>query len=323
MLTVCLMSTGCLRIMMDTMGRSLSKGSYTSHAGDYYFYGLKLVGDSMSGPFAPVGIVDCTFELAIDLMVLPFKCLDAKGMRQRRQERIEKMEPIYLAQEGLIDEFKIRLASMSAIERCALVDWLVYGEGGKDGHTRRMLKCIYIMCEYDTACFEYLLNSYRSLSDWNLDVYQYLFSRGLSARNITYEYAVFYALVANWGHPRERQLNLLKLLIENGCNPNTTPPHWSAEEHINDKMTQTEKFLSLSPKTPMDLSLQKFWSDEHEKYKDKMPLDLALSQLEYRRKVLEQHPMSESAQYEMRYAEEVVKFLREHGAKTSEEMKEK
>ena len=73
----------------------------------------------------------------------------------------------------------------------------------------------------------------------------------------------------------------------------------------------------------MDLSLQKFWSDEHEKYKDKMPLDLALSQLEYRRKVLEQHPMSESAQYEMRYAEEVVKFLREHGAKTSEEMKEK
>ena len=303
----CLLSTGCLRVMSETMGSALSKGSYTSQAGDYFFYGSRLAGSTLMTPLAPIGIVDFPFELAIDLFILPFQCLDAADMQRRRQKRISNMDAINIAREGLMSEFKLRLSTMDTLQRCSLAEWLAYGEADRNS---RMLRFIRVICEYEPMCFECLLNSTRCLYHSHYDVYQYLFRHGFSARGVSREYAVFYALVASYGNPNKRQMKMLKLLIENGCNPNATPPPWSAEEQESKEMT------------PVDMSLKSFWSvSAHEQYKGKTPLDIAIDQLDYSRKQLEQYPSSHNARYEMSYAEKVVELLRKHGAKTSMEMK--
>lgn len=307
MIVTCLMSTGCLRIMTDAMGHSLSKGAYTSYAGDTFFYGTKLVGATLQTPLAPIGIVDLPFELVIDVVVLPFQCVDAKGMHQRRLERIAKMEPVYLAREGLLDDFKLRLESMSTSHRCSLVDSLAHGETVT--HGRRIFKFIRVMCEYDPACFEYLLNSRHSLYHVHYKVYQYLFRRGFSARNVQREYAVYFAMVSSWGSGSPRQLKMIKLLIDNGCNPNAMPPEWKAVEHGDGEMT------------PLDFALKDFERYRTDQYKDKTPLDLALSQMENYRRQYGDNPPNKMKEDEMRCSEKLIKMLRDYGAKTSDELK--
>lgn len=313
---VCLLSTGCYRIAALAFG----EGNALFETGSKpYFVTRKVVQDTFSGrSYAPLAgielpfvLIDLPFEAAWDTLLLPVWGVNAIRL-SIRNDRIMKNLPTYEYVRFMdMKRFRRRVSSGNQFQpHLLLYCWLEHKK--QPAKTLPFIDCL---LECDPRYMEVALEEQAYMYPGSMELLRYLFEKGLRVENVQRDYAVVNAvnnlfdrqwidnntvdpawqvnrlLYSNWmkysnGERLERQLDLIEFLLENGCNPNTVSKQCGERFPVID-----ERGLTL--RTALDQA-ELFRTS---RYRCRLP-DEELGRL----------------------SDRLLTMLRQHGAKTGEEL---
>ena len=293
MACLCVFSTGCLRmgaaVFMNVMpGAAMSPHPPPSiMVTDTYFDGTKHVAPLVLSPLAPLAIIDLPLEFVWDILILPTQLSLQASRREAHMREIAGMLPDVLARYGYYDEFKKRVQKKSLEENSGIMANLAWAYAGEPEKFRPYVDYLFSL---DHRCGgDHVLHSLNFSSETALT--SRLFELGLRPADIPYEHAVFnsmkYIHMHINGRPpeysTEKQLERIRILLENGCNPNSIPEYNC-----------------------------KFVYREMDDFEGESSLDMARSALEAFHKM--------GNEKEEAFLKEIVLLLEKNGAKTAKEL---
>ena len=307
----CLLFTGCFRLAACAFG----EGNALFETGNKpYYVTRKMAQEAFPGrSFAlnPLALIDLPFEAAYETLLLPVWGLNAMESSIRTSRMMDNLKTHEYVRFRDMKRFKRRLASKEQFEpSLLLLCWYEYKKQPQG--TLPFIDCLLANdLRYMEAAFEYQSYMYPA----SLELLRYLFEKGLRIENVQRDYAVVnavnnlfdsrwidnntvdpiwylnYLFDSNWkkysNYERlEKQLDLIEFLLENGCNPNTV-----SKEHGEWFLVVDERSLAM-------------------------------------RTALDQAELFQKSNYRCRLSKEelekltdrLLTMLRQHGAKTGEEL---
>ena len=282
---LCICSTGCLRLTNHAIGVAMSSmgpHAYHSTAHNFYFFGSKLCIREIATPtrLAPVAVIDFPLELALDLIVLPFQCLDAKNINQWQKEYFSHLSLGELAYGGYKSEFRRRLNELPSdhLNHQNIVEGIL--SACPPWEQRRLRPCFKILFQKDPRYIKAFLCSEKCMNRENRLIIRDILSRNLH-KQVSEEYAIF--LYIGHNNAGKNMLDLVKTMLKKGCDPNAIPP---------------------------------FQDRLKESIRSKSALDIAQDYLER----AENEPQNKFTLEYILYLKQLIKLLKDHGAKTAEEL---
>ncbi|MBQ7652085.1 MAG: hypothetical protein IJS15_14075, partial [Victivallales bacterium] len=173
--------------------------------------------------------IDLPFEFLWDILILPTQFSLQASRREGERWEIAKMMPLDLARCGYYNEFKKRVQKKSLEENSGIMANLAWAYAGEPEKFRPYVDYLFSL---DHRCGgDYVLDSLNFNSETVLT--SHLFELGLRPAEYPHEHAVFNAIKYICQHingrPPEystlKQLERIRLLLENGCNPNSIPEY--------------------------------------------------------------------------------------------------
>ncbi len=254
LLVVCggsLLFTGCYRLAACAFG----EGNALFETGSKpYFVTRKMAQENFSGrSYAPMGgiellfvLIDLPFEAVYETLLLPILGVNAMESSIRTSRMMDNLKTYEYVRYRDMKRFKRRLSSKEQFEpSLLLLCWYEYKMQPQG--TLPFIDCLLANdLRYMEAAFEYQSYMYPA----SLELLRYLFEKGLRIEDVQRDYAVVnavnnlfdrrwidnntvdpiwylnYLFDSNWkkysNYERlERQLDLIEFLLEKGCNPNT------------------------------------------------------------------------------------------------------
>jgi hypothetical protein len=282
---LCICSTGCLRLTNHAIGVAMSSmgpHAYQSTAHNFYFFGSKLCMREIATPtrLAPVAVIDFPLELALDLIILPGQCLDAKNINKWQKEYFSHLSLGELAYGGYKSEFRRRLNELPSVHlnHQNIVEGIL--SACPPWEQRRLRPCFKILFQKDPRYIKAFLCSEKCMNRENRLIIRDILSRNLH-KQVSEEYAIF--LYIGHNNAGKDMLDLVKTMLKKGCDPNAIPP---------------------------------FQDRLKESIRGKSALDIAQDYLE-RASKMPQHKFT--LEY-IHYLQQLIKLLKDHGAKTAAEL---
>ena len=225
LINLCICSTGCLRLTNHAIGAAMSSmgpHAYHSTSPKFYFYGTNLCIREITTPtpLAPVAVIDFPLELALDLLILPGQCLDAKNINQWQKEYFSHLSLGELAYGGYKSEFRRRLNELppDQLNHQNIVEGIL-SESFND--QRRLRPCFKILFQKDPRFIKAFLCSEKCMDRDNDIILLYILLHNLH-KQASEEYAVF--LYIGYNNVENNMLVLVKTMLKKGCDPNAIPP---------------------------------------------------------------------------------------------------
>ena len=211
---LCIYSTGCLRLTNHAIGSAMSSmgpHAYHSTSPKFYFYGSNLCIREITTPtpLAPVAVIDFPLELALDLLILPGQCLDAKNINQWQKEYFSHLSLGELAYGGYKSEFRRRLNELppDQLNHQNIVEGIL-SESFND--QRRLRPCFKILFQKDPRFIKAFLCSEKCMDRDNDIILLYILSHNLH-KQASEEYAVF--LYIGYNNVEKNMLHLVKTML--------------------------------------------------------------------------------------------------------------
>ena len=312
---ICLLSTGCVRLVALVSG----EGKALLETGNKpYFVTRKVAEDAFSGSsYAPLPVInplvliDLPFEAVWDTLLLPAWGVNAIDHSIRNARMMDHLMTHEYVRARDMKRFKRRVSSMEQFQpHLLLYCWNEYKK-----QPQGTLPFIDCFLESDHRYLEVALEEQSYMYPFSLELLGYLFEKGLRIEDVQLDYAIVNAVNnlfdcrwidnnivdprwnlnhlfdSNWikysNYERlERQLDLIEFLLEKGCNPNTV-----SKEHGEWFLVVDER--SLAMRTALDQA-ELF---QKSKYRCRLS-DKELGKL----------------------TDRLLTMLRQHGAKTGEEL---
>ena len=293
---ICISSTGCIR--MAVAGMSTAASAMGPRPGpsvmvtDKYLDGTRHVAPMVLSPLAPIAIIDLPFEIVWDVLLIPMQLGVNSSRREYDKRRISEMSPALLAQYGNYDEFRKRIAQADPQAIVDIMANLARQYAQEHEKYRPYIDLVY-QSKAMKECGEFALDSLNFREE--TEVTSRLFELGLRPSDYPMEHAVFNAV--NCIHHRfhasylvsptystESQLKRIRILLENGCNPNSIPEY-------DCKYIKGQQMYIFKSETALDMAWEALDRCKLHKYEE------------------EAAPL-----------EEIVNLLEKHGAKTAKEL---
>ena len=223
MLILCLMTTGCLRVGYETLAHTLAPGAYHSEASKEYYYGTRIAVCCIPSPLLPIAILDLPFEFAIDTIVFPFQLARALGVDPSfRSEVKEAWIDGKVLEELARDDNWQRFKLMVTDPRY----YYFYDRDNMgrifnqlEGHSSHAFRYIDFLYKKDARYAEDLLCDDRCLHACYYPLYRKMLGKWLKPSEVPSEHAIFSTVITN-RDAEPKLLELVALLLDNGCNPN-------------------------------------------------------------------------------------------------------
>ncbi len=231
LLFLCTFSTGCIRMGAQFMMGAMSALGPTAPPNimvtDTLFDGTRHVAPLVISPLAPLVIIDLPFEVLWDVLIIPTQ-LSMRASRKESQRRlIASMSPPLLAENGYFDEFRKRVQGIDQEQKSNVMVELARPFAQDPDKFRPYIDYLFSLdheCGGDIVLDSLFFKDETALTS-------YLFKLGLRPSDFPHEHAVFNAVkyihLHIYGRPpeysTERQLERIRILLENGCNPNSIP----------------------------------------------------------------------------------------------------
>ena len=289
---LCLFSTGCLRMGVAALVNFMPGAAMSPHpppsvmVTDTYFDGTRHVAPLVLSPLAPIAIIDLPLEVIWDVFIFPTQLSMKASRRESARRMIAEMNPSSLAENGYFDEFKKRVQSIDSEQKTSTMANLARPFAKNPDKLRQYVDYLFSL---DHSCGDLILDSLYFKNETALT--SHLFELGLNPADFPHEHAVFNAIKYIrqhiYGRPpeysTERQFERVRILLENGCNPNSIPEY-------------NCKYVS--------------WSGED--FEGETSLDMARIALDAFKK--------NGNEKEASFMKEIVLLLEKHGAKTAQEL---
>ena len=225
-----------MRMLREGFEQALAPGVYHGpEETNEYYYGTKAALMGIATPLFPVAIVDLPFELVFDTISLPFQVAKDKGWNPAFKQRL-------MQDGGLFEtEFLIRYDNNWPVFQKRITDprYYYFYQSSRmgyifeclDGRSDHAFRYIDFLYKIDARYATDLLCDDRCLQAQFYPLYKKMFKKWLRPKEVPSEHAVFSAVIAN-RDAEPQLLELVTLLLNNGCNPNapteTAPPdHWA------------------------------------------------------------------------------------------------
>ncbi len=270
MLILCLMATGCLRVGFEALGRSLSPGAYHSEASKHYYYGTMIAAACIPSPLLPIAILDLPFEFVIDTFLFPFQLardlgIDPSFRSEVLNAWIDGKQLEELVRDDNWQKFHLQVTDPN---------YYYFYERDKmgrifdqlEGHSSHAFRYIDFLYKKDARYAEDLLCDDRCLHACYYPLYRKMLGKWLKPTEVPSEHAVFSAVITN-RDAEPKLLELVALLLDNGCNPNapeTTPQNGYNHIHrtpfniINKTALDEAEYLADFYKRPEYISSGKY-----------------------------------------------------------------
>ncbi len=261
-----------MRFIREGLESSLAPGAYHGpEETNEYYYGTSAALLGIASPLFPIAIVDLPVELVIDTILFPFQMAERNGSLPGQKSRFMKDGSVFelellirydhhwpLFQKRITDpryNYFYTSSQMGNIFNCL------------DGHFDHAFRYIDFLYKKDARYAADLLCDDRCLQAQFYPLYQKMFKKWLKPAEVPSEHAIFSAVIAN-RDAEPQLLELVTLLLENGCNPNAptviSPPNNWAHIHrtqsncIEKTALEEAEYLAEYYHRPENLSSQKY-----------------------------------------------------------------
>ena len=233
LLFLCTFSTGCIRIGAQVMMGAMSALGPTAAPDimvtDTLFDGTRHVAPLVISPLAPLVIIDLPLEVLWDVLIIPAQLSMRASRRESQRRIIAEMSPTLLAENGYFDEFRKRVQGFGLEQNSIVMTGLARSFAQNPDKFRPYIDYLFSLdheCGGDIILDSLFFKDETALTG-------HLFKLGLRPSDFPHEHAVFNAVkyihLHIYGRPpeysTERQLERIRLLLENGCNPNSIPEY--------------------------------------------------------------------------------------------------
>lgn len=228
MAVLCMMTSGCLRMTAE-VGAQIMSGFGSEHSepilvNDKYFDGTRHVAPLLLTPAAPIALIDLPLEFVWDVVLVPPQLRWQITDYFKEQRRLANRTLLQVICDRDISVALRRLKKSGDHYDNMIIGHLIWKD---EADKKRMLPLIDAIFKSDIRFAEQALYDQNLLMGDNLEFYRYLFAMGLlSPKAFPREHAVYNAMetmLGNYVEELEPHLELVRLLLANGCNPNSVP----------------------------------------------------------------------------------------------------